>query len=192
MTALRETDAKDKKRRKKRCKKLGDTCTPGAKRKCCGDLRCRTTADSDDPDTFCCRTEGQPCLNQRTCCDPFLCCGPTGAEVCSPALDCISDRNLKTNVGSVDPTDMLQRVRDLPISTWNYTSDDPSIRHIGSMAQDFAAAFGVGADDRHIHPIDGQGVALAAIQGLLAQIEELQAANAWLTARIDAMEKAQD
>jgi hypothetical protein len=50
------------------------------------------------------------------------------------------------------------------------------------MAQDFAAAFGVGDDDRHIHTVDASGVALAAIQALAARlaaaearIEELQA-----------------
>jgi hypothetical protein len=99
-----------------------------------------------------------------------------------------SDRNLKANFGSVDPTDMLARVRQLPISTWNYTSDDPDIRHIGPMAQDFAATFGVGADDRHIHPIDGQGVALAAIQGLMAEVETLRQENAALAARLETLE----
>ena len=54
-------------------------------------------------------------------------------------LDLPSDRALKTNFGSVDAADMLERVRSLPISTWNYTSDDASIRHIGPMAQDFTA-----------------------------------------------------
>src|SRR5688500_17070776 len=83
---------------------------------------------------------------------------------------------------------MVQRVRELPISTWNYTSDDPAIRHIGPMAQDFAALFGVGADDRHIHPIDGQGVALAAIQGLAAELEALREENARLDLRLQGLE----
>jgi hypothetical protein len=50
------------------------------------------------------------------------------------------------------------------------------------MAQDFAAAFGLGADDRHILPLDAAGVALAALQGLhgLVQIQ---------TARIEALER---
>jgi hypothetical protein len=73
--------------------------------------------------------------------------------------------------------------------TWNYTSDDPVIRHIGPIAQDFVALFGVGADDRHIHPLDGQGVALAALQGLLAEIEMLRAENARLAARLDGLER---
>lgn len=87
---------------------------------------------------------------------------------------------------------MLARVRTLPISTWNYTSDDASIRHIGPMAQDFAAAFGVGVDDRHIHPVDGQGVALAAIQGLVAELDRLRDENAALAGRITALEQPRD
>src|SRR5688500_3497667 len=82
---------------------------------------------------------------------------------------------------------MVQRVRELPISTWNYTSDDPTIRHIGPMAQDFAALFGVGADNRHIHPIDGQGVALAAIPGLAAELEALRAEDARLDLRLQGL-----
>jgi hypothetical protein len=39
------------------------------------------------------------------------------------------------------------------------------------MAQDFAAAFGLGADDRRIHALDANGVALAAIQGIHALVE---------------------
>jgi hypothetical protein len=103
----------------------------------------------------------------------------------------VSDRALKANFGTVDPADMLERVRELPISTWNYTSDDASIRHIGPMAQDFAALFGVGADDRHIHPLDGQGVALAAIQALAAQIETLRTEQATLASRLAAAAVAQ-
>jgi hypothetical protein len=70
----------------------------------------------------------------------------------------------------------------LPIQSWSYRDDDPRVRHIGPMAQDFAAAFAVGDDDRHIHTVDASGVALAAIQALAARlaaaearIEELQA-----------------
>ena len=54
----------------------------------------------------------------------------------------------------------------MPITTWNYRTQDPHIRHIGPMAQDFMAAFQVGEDDRHITTIDPDGVALAGIQAL--------------------------
>jgi hypothetical protein len=49
------------------------------------------------------------------------------------------------------------------------------VRHIGPMAQDFYAAFQVGADDTHITTIDENGVALAAIKGLYQQNQELKA-----------------
>ncbi len=48
-------------------------------------------------------------------------------------------------------------------------------RHVGPMAQDFYAAFGLGLDDKHITTIDEGGVALAAIQGLYRQNTALRA-----------------
>jgi len=77
-----------------------------------------------------------------------------------------TDRNKKANFAAVDPQTVLQSVVNLPISSWNYTTQDASIRHIGPMAQDFSAAFAVGEDNTHISTIDSEGVALAAIQGL--------------------------
>ena len=48
--------------------------------------------------------------------------------------------------------------------------------HLGPMAQDFHAAFGLnGADDKHIATVDEGGVALAAIQGLNQKVEAQQA-----------------
>lgn len=146
---------------------------------CCGDLPCDTIDELDGK--RCCGDAGAFCTSNEDCCFGALCA--------SGACSFVSDRALKDTFGSIDPADMLERVRTLPITTWNYTSDDPSVRHIGPMAQDFAALFGVGADDRHIHPIDGQGVALAAIQGLLAQMEALRQENDHLAARIAALEK---
>ena len=168
------------KNKKKRCKKLSQPCKPGGKRKCCGNLRCDLVGLDSIQQTFCCRTEGKSCSKETDCCTGLGCFGTCQLPP--------SDRNLKMNFASVDATDMLARVRDLPISTWNYTSDDSSVRHIGPMAQDFAAAFGVGTDDRHIHPIDGQGVAFAAIQGLAAELDRLRVENAILTERIVTLE----
>ncbi len=180
---------KHKKKHKKRCRKLGDFCRSGSKRRCCGTLKCNQKSAVNPARDICCKPEGKPCSPlsmEPECCGSLSCCGALGSEVCSTI--CFSDRNLKANFGSVDPADMLARVRELPIATWNYTSDDLAVRHIGPMAQDFAALFGVGADDRHIHPLDGQGVALAAIQGLHAEIQTMQADNAHLTERVAALE----
>ena len=84
----------------------------------------------------------------------------------------VSDRNLKANFQTVNSQDVLARVSAMPIQTWNYTTQHPSIHHIGPMAQDFYAAFNVSEDDKHITTIDSEGVALAAIQGLYQIVQE--------------------
>lgn len=63
----------------------------------------------------------------------------------------------------------------MPVSTWSYRSDDPSVRHLGPMAQDFHAAFGLGSTDRAYDPIDAHGVELAAIKALYERIQTMQA-----------------
>jgi WD40 repeat protein len=101
--------------------------------------------------------------------------------MCNRVCTCIpiSDRNVKEAFHSIDPLSILDRLSELPITTWNYKWDDNSVRHIGPMAQDFVAAFGVGEDDKHICPVDAQGVAFAAIQGLyrIAREKEAQLDN---------------
>ncbi len=96
--------------------------------------------------------------------------GGGGRTICTCNKICtcipVSDLNLKEAFETADPGLILQRLSKLPVQTWNYKWDDPSIRHIGPMAQDFAAAFGVGEDEKHICPVDAQGVAFAAIQAL--------------------------
>jgi hypothetical protein len=95
-----------------------------------------------------------------------------------------SDRNAKHDFVPVDPRAILARVVELPIERWSYKGE--TVRHLGPMAQDFAAAFGVGADDRHIFPLDASGVALAAIQGLHGLVRDqaarLEALDRELTA----------
>ncbi len=84
-----------------------------------------------------------------------------------------SDRNLKENFREVNTVEVLQRVAELPITQWNYRGSDPSVVHIGPMAQDFHAAFGLGGtDDKGIGTLDAEGVALAAIQGVARRLEE--------------------
>jgi hypothetical protein len=82
-----------------------------------------------------------------------------------------SDRNIKENFASVDPDELLSKVAALPITRWNY-KDDPSAEHIGPVAQDFRAAFGLGSDDKTISVVDSEGVALVAIQGLNKKVDQ--------------------
>lgn len=78
----------------------------------------------------------------------------------------MSDKASKRNIRQVNGKEILAKLLQVPISQWSYKTQDSSIEHIGPMAQDFYAAFGLGEDDKHINTIDPDGVALAAIQGL--------------------------
>ena len=82
-----------------------------------------------------------------------------------------SDRTTKENIHAIDPTEVLSKVVDLPISTWNYIRDENDTTHMGPMSQDFFAAFSLGSDDKSIAGMDKDGVALAAIQGLNQKVE---------------------
>jgi hypothetical protein len=94
-----------------------------------------------------------------------------------------SDRNLKSDIQPIDGKEVLARVSQLPISSWHYTSA-PDKRHVGPMAQDFHAAFGLnGADDTHISEVDIGGVSLAAIQELNSQMKsQMQTKDAQIAA----------
>jgi hypothetical protein len=101
----------------------------------------------------------------------------------------LSDWASKENFASVDPVDVLEKVAQLPMSTWNWKTQDSSVRHIGPMAQDFYEAFGVGIGNRTINSTDADGVALAAIQGLVRQLQQKDAELAAMKERMAAMEK---
>jgi hypothetical protein len=86
-----------------------------------------------------------------------------------------SDRNSKQDFAALGPLEALQKVSALSITEWKYKQDASGVKHIGPMAQDFHAAFGLnGADDKHIATVDEEGVALAAIQGLRQKLDNTQ------------------
>lgn len=70
---------------------------------------------------------------------------------------------------------------------YSLKSQDPSVRHIGVVAQDFAT-FGCGESDTAINAQDADGVMMAAIQALYAENQSLKAENATQQAQIDALE----
>ena len=84
----------------------------------------------------------------------------------------LSDSTFKRNIRTVDGDEMLTKLMQLPIKQWSLKSQDPSIEHIGPMAQDFYEVFGVGASDTRISTIDPPGIALAAIQGLNSVVQQ--------------------
>ncbi len=111
-----------------------------------------------------------------------------------------SDRERKTHFTPVDPQLVLAKVAAMPLSEWSYRNEGESVRHVGPMAQDFHAAFGLGGDDKSIGTVDADGVALAAIQGLNRKVEagsqksedriqKLEEENAELKQRLEQLEQ---
>jgi endosialidase-like protein len=86
----------------------------------------------------------------------------------------LSDRAAKRAIKPVSGKRVLRTLDSVPVATWSYRAQDPGIRHIGPMAQDFYKAFRVGEDRKHIDSVDADGVALAAIKGLSRKVERLQ------------------
>jgi len=117
-----------------------------------------------------------------------------------------SDVNAKTAIMDINPEEILGLVSELPVSQWEY-KDARGETHIGPMAQDFYAAFGLGASETGISTIDTAGVALVAIQALVDRnkaletalanktealeiaIEELQSADQAKHERVDQLEQ---
>jgi hypothetical protein len=119
----------------------------------------------------------------------------SGSLLLNGSLTEYSDANAKKNFAPVNGQSVLARLAEMPIRTWSYQSDPASVRHMGPTAQDFQAAFQLGQDDRHIAPIDTNGVALAGIQELYrlmkqkdTQIAQLAEQNAQLEKRLAAIE----
>jgi hypothetical protein len=152
--------------------------------------------DTGDGDGDACSDQGQTCASGEACCGNLNCCVgipvPRGQEYCSDMCP-MSDKHLKFGFQTVDSQWVLEQVVDLPISTWSYKSgNDGNARHIGPMAQDFHAAFGVGASDRFIFQIDADGVSFAAIQALHGKVEALETENQQLRATLRDLETRLD
>lgn len=90
------------------------------------------------------------------------------------AWSTVSDRNKKEHFKSVNANDILAKISEVEITTWNYKSQPSSIKHIGPMAQDFYKAFNLGESDTTITTVDMDGVSLIAIQALSIKTNELK------------------
>jgi hypothetical protein len=90
-----------------------------------------------------------------------------------------SSRIFKDRFESLNRGVLLDKVSALPIQAWCYRGSDE--RHVGPMAEDFAAAFDVGTtnpegkrESRYLAAGDVAGVSLAAVQALIEEIKELK------------------
>ena len=101
----------------------------------------------------------------------------------------VSDRNAKEQFATITPMDVLAKVAALPISQWKYKVEPAGVKHIGPVAQDFHAVFGLGDNDKSIGSVDESGVALAAIQGLNQKLEQKETEIAELKDKNQSLEQ---
>lgn len=87
----------------------------------------------------------------------------------------VSDKNKKENFEQVNGAEVLQKIKKLKITTWNYLSQDDAIRHMGPTAQDFYKAFHLGDNKESISMIDMDGITLLGIKSLYQQLLDLSA-----------------
>ena len=86
----------------------------------------------------------------------------------------VSTKDAKTDFQPIDVGDILNKINGLPVEEWSYKVDPSGIRHIGPFAEDFYSTFGVGDNDKSLSSIDPAGVALAGIQALSKEIDDLK------------------
>jgi hypothetical protein len=105
-----------------------------------------------------------------------------------------SSRTFKENFQPLDSGELLAKISNLSITSWNYKNTTE--KHIGPVAEDFVGAFDVGViretdsqrDNQYLSSSDVAGVALAGVQELLKKIEALEKKNAELEKRIGELE----
>ena len=107
----------------------------------------------------------------------------------------ICDKNQKENFEPLNGEEVLQKLSDIPFSSWNYKQQDPKIyRHYGIMAQDFYHAFGrdnfgIIGNDTTVNPIDMIGIDMTAIQALEKRTTDLKNANTALQERNERLQE---
>ena len=84
----------------------------------------------------------------------------------------ISDQRLKSGQHVINPVEILNKVRQLPVYYWEYKNQE-DVLHLGPFSQDFHTIFGYGNSNKVIHSIDADGVLLAAIKGVYLSFEHL-------------------
>ncbi|HEX5727387.1 MAG TPA: tail fiber domain-containing protein, partial [Longimicrobiaceae bacterium] len=96
------------------------------------------------------------------------------------SITCASSMTLKENFLGVDGEDILRRMRNIPVNSWNYIDEGRQSRHLGPFAEDFWREFGLGNEPLAIGHLDIDGVNFAAIKALDQRTLELQRTQAEL------------
>jgi hypothetical protein len=119
--------------------------------------------------------------------------GTTGCNLPagSGVFNCTSSRYTKENFLNVKGTDILSKLRQIPVTSWNYIDEGTKVRHIGPMAEDFFAQFGLGTGNTSIGVQDLAGVSIAAVKELDQQLQEKNAEIERLQNEIKQMKASQ-
>jgi hypothetical protein len=100
-----------------------------------------------------------------------------------------SSRTFKENFTPFDGSELLSKISNLSITTWNFRQSTE--KHVGPVAEEFVGAFDTGVireddgqrDDKYLAAGDVAGVALAGVQELIHEIEKLKKEIAELKAQ---------
>ena len=85
----------------------------------------------------------------------------------------LSDENKKHDIEELPEGAALDAVEQMPVSEWTYDQGQgDGGRHVGPMAQDFAASTGKG-DGKSIAVQDAIGITIGAVKDLNAKVDEL-------------------
>ena len=109
----------------------------------------------------------------------------------------ISDSNRKANRLNIDGEAVLNKLSNIWLGSWNYKTQDKTMRHYGPMAQEFFAAFGndglgVIGNDTTLATSDVDGVTLIAVKALIERNDALTSRVELLEAVIRKMAGSQD
>jgi hypothetical protein len=104
----------------------------------------------------------------------------------------LSSRSAKENFRTTDGQLLLAKLEQMPIDSWNYRGAPTKERHVGPVAEDFHAAFGLGRSERYIAPTDMAGVALASVKALQQEIKQRDEHIQELERRLQALEARLD
>lgn len=117
--------------------------------------------------------------------------GTTGCNLPagSGVFNCTSSRSTKENFRLVNGSDVLSKLRNVGLSTWNYITEGRAVRHLGPMAEDFHRAFGLGTDDKSIGVQDLAGVSLAAVKELDAELQKKNSEVETLKAEVNSLQQ---
>jgi hypothetical protein len=138
-----------------------------------GDASSNNVVTTPAQNTFIARAAG----GFRFLTDPNLITGcdiGNGNLVCTGTVSGSSSVTLKHDFEPLDAEAVLEKVAGLDVQRWRYLADTADVRHVGPTAEDFHAAFGLGANDRTIAMVDADGINLLASQALARRTAKLR------------------